>query len=67
METNFTEIKAGFETYLENLYGKSEVNKENGQESLNLFDYNEELKDYLFNELNLDPNSLEGSFFRNIG
>lgn len=62
METNFTEIKAGFETYLENLYGKSEVNKENGQESLNLFDYNEELKDYLFNELNLDPNSLEGSF-----
>lgn len=62
METNFTEIKAGFETYLENLYGKSEVNKKNGQESLNLFDYNEELKDYLFNELNLDPNSLEGSF-----
>ena len=62
METNFTEIKAGFETYLENLYGKSEVNKENGQESLNLFDYNEELKDYLFNELNLDSNSLEGSF-----
>ena len=62
METNFTEIKAGFETYLENLYGKSEINKENGQESLNLFDYNEELKDYLFNELNLDSNSLEGSF-----
>ena len=62
METNFTEIKAGFETYLENLYGKSEANKENGQESLNLFDYNEELKDYLFNELNLDSNSLEGSF-----
>lgn len=62
METNFTEIKAGFETYLENLYGKSEANKENGQESLNLFDYNEELKDYLFNELNLNPNSLEGSF-----
>ena len=62
METNFTEIKAGFEAYLENLYGKSEVNKENGQESLNLFDYNEELKDYLFNELNLDSNSLEGSF-----
>lgn len=62
METNFTEIKAGFETYLENLYGKSEIQNENGQESLNLFDYNEELKDYLFNELNLDPNSLEGGF-----
>ncbi len=61
MNTNFTEIKAGFQTYLENLYGKAETTNSSGEASFNLFDYNEELKDYLFSELNIDPDSLEGS------
>ena len=61
MHTNFSDVKAGFQTYLENLYGKEQINNDNAQGGVNLFDYNDELKDYLVNELNIDVDSIEGS------
>ena len=61
MHTNFSDVKAGFQAYLENLYGKEQINNDNAQGGVNLFDYNDELKDYLENELNIDVDSIEGS------